>query len=243
MLNWSEEKLSREMKFIKKAKEDIQQSVYGVTGIMIDKPDSLRGGNTNTGNVIKSILNTDNRKLLLSHIDSTSLCDTLETIMMNIAVIIAVMSSSGKVNVEAYQELCRTTAVLVKTDILDHLGESWVMFTPTVHALLAHSSELITANGNRGLANFSEQGLEANNKFLRIIRLYFSRKTNQFDNLTDCMKKLWVKSDPKIVKTNERLLCRHCTQSGHTTRSCPDLAKLFYGPHTSFQTLYNFLTA
>lgn len=117
------------------------------------------------------------------------------------------------------------------------------MFTPTVHALLAHSSELITANGKCGLANFSEQGLEANNKFLRIIRLYFSRKkTNQLDNLTDCMKKMWVKSDPKIVKTNERLLFSHCTENGHTIRSCPVLAKLFYGPHNSFETLYKSLT-
>ena len=62
--------------------------------------------------------------------------------------------------------------------------------------------------------NFTESGLEANNKFLRQYRINKARKTNQFDNLTDCINRLWDKSDPNAMKAMERLTCKHCKGLG-----------------------------
>ena len=84
------------------------------------------------------------------------------------------------------------------------------------HIVLAHSPELIEGNDNTGLLNFTECGVEANNKFLRQYRNNHARKTNQFDNLSDCINRLWNKSDPMVLKVRERLQCAHCKEKGHT---------------------------
>ncbi len=76
----------------------------------------------------------------------------------------------------------------------------WIFLTPTVHALLSHSNELIEGNEGFGLLEFSETGLEANNKFMRFYRQFLARKTSQMDNLTDVFTRMWLKSDPFIKK-------------------------------------------
>jgi len=76
----------------------------------------------------------------------------------------------------------------------------WIYLTPTVHALLSHSTELIEGNEGFGLLEYSESGLEANNKFMRFYRQFLARKTSQMDNLTDVFTRMWLKSDPFIKK-------------------------------------------
>ena len=44
----------------------------------------------------------------------------------------------------------------------------------------------------------SESGLECNNKVLRLIRISLSRKTSQIENLSDCLEKIWIKSDLEV---------------------------------------------
>ena len=53
-------------------------------------------------------------------------------------------------------------------------------------------------NNNKGLGEYSESGLEHNNKFLRFFRQSLARKTSQETNLQDCIERLWLKSDPKV---------------------------------------------
>ena len=93
-----------------------------------------------------------------------------------------------------------------------------------------------------GLLNFTECGLEANNKFLRQYRMNYSRKTNQFDNLSDCLNRLWDKSDPTVMKTCERLHCAHCNVQAHTVRSCLELKMTLSGCSTEFEDLMLLLT-
>ena len=73
--------------------------------------------------------------------------------------------------------------------------DGWIYFTPTVHAVLDHSAELIEANDCRGLGAYTESSLEANNKVLRLTRIALSRKTSQIDNLSDCLNRMWIRSD------------------------------------------------
>ena len=87
---------------------------------------------------------------------------------------------------------------------------------------LAHSCELIEANDGRGLNIWSEGGIEANNKRLRMYRQKLSRKTGQMANLEDCFKWLWLGSD--LVVREQRIkgqtFYKMCGQRGHSLRSC-----------------------
>ena len=137
------------------------------------------------------------------------------------AVILTIINSDRKVKVEEFKEFCHTTYLHV-------VSISWIELTPSSHAVLGHSAELVEENDCRGLHNFTESGLEANNKFLRQYRINKARKTNQFDNLTDCINRLWDKSDPNAMKAMERLTCKHCKGLGHTIRGCEQLKAAIY---------------
>ena len=50
-----------------------------------------------------------------------------------------------------------------------------------------------------GLESWSEEGLEANNATLIVIREMLCRKFNELVNLEDCFKRLWVGSDPQVL--------------------------------------------
>ena len=128
---------------------------------MIDKPDVMgHGGNTSTGNVVKALLTSNHRTILSSFISSTELRERIDRLILNLAVILAVVSSSREVKIEVYEHFCKETALIAKS-IRNENNIAWIKFTPTVHALLAHSSELIRDNESKGLHNFTEKGLES----------------------------------------------------------------------------------
>ena len=182
------------------------------------------------------MLNTaNNRKLLTEGISSTELREKIQSLVLNMAVILAIINSDRKVKVEEFKEFCRSTYLHVASI-------PWIELTPSSHAVLGHSAELIEENGNRGLSNFTESGLEANNKFLRQYRMNKARKTSQDDNLSDCINRLWDKSDPIVMKIMQRLSCKHCKKTGHTIRSCEELKAAIHGCNSEFDSLLCFLT-
>ena len=138
-----------------------------------------------------------------------------------LAVILRAFSSSQRVNVEAFGNICK--------DLYLHLRRNlaWVSITPTIHKLLAHSAELIHINGGRGLKSISEEGLESNNKRLREFRSKLSRKFNQKVNLIDCLARLWIGSDPIVVqeRLKGRPSCKICNESGHSSQKCSSKPK------------------
>ena len=67
---------------------------------------------------------------------------------------------------------------------------------PPVHISFWHIVLNLLSNGQ---LNFTESDIEANNKFLRQYCINNSRKTNQYENLSDCINRLWDKSDPLVV--------------------------------------------
>ena len=119
---------------------------------------------------------------------------------------------------------------------------SWIQVSPSAHIVLAHSAELIEQNDSKGLLNFTECGIEANNKFLRQYRMNYARKTSQFDNLSDCINRLWDKSDPMVLKVCDRLQCAHCKGKGHTIRSCDELKEALHRCNSEYETLVAFLS-
>lgn len=181
------------------------------------------------------MLNTSNRKLLTQGIDSTVLRGQIDELVLNMAVILTIINSDRQVKVEEFREFCRKTYLHV-------VSIPWIELTPSAHTVLAHSAELVEENGQRGLHNFTESGLEANNKFLRLYRIMKARKTTQHDNLSDCINRLWDKSDPDVMKMMERLACKHCKGTGHTIRSCEQLKAAIYGCNSEYDSLLALLT-
>ena len=90
---------------------------------------------------------------------------------------IKIYSSTHVIEVELYKEFCAETKKVILTAFNEN-EESWIYLTPTVHALLELSGELIEANNGRGLGAYTEFSLESNNTVLRLTRVALSRKTN-----------------------------------------------------------------
>ena len=123
-----------------------------------------------------------------------------------------------------YAELCKSTSLLVKLI-------PWIYNNPSAHVV-------IDGNNSCGLRNFTESGLEANNKDLRQYRLNYARKTSQHDN-SDCLNRLWDKSDPIVNELCNRLHCSHCNTDGHTIRSCQELRNVITGCNIDFEQLFS----
>ena len=240
--SWSEAKMNvsnriaRALDFLKQAKEQIQAKVKEETSITMEKPDPTgHGGTSTTGNVASVILNTGNRRLLTEGIDNADLKAKIDRIILRMAVILTINSSDKNVRVAEFKEFCCETYLLVNEI-------SWIQVSPSAHIVLAHSAELIEQNDSKGLLNFTECGIEANNKFLRQYRMNYARKTSQFDNLSDCINRLWDKSDPMVLKVCNRLQCAHCKGKGHTIRSCDELKEALHRCNSEYETLVAFLS-
>ena len=136
-----------------------------------------------------------------------------------LAVILSFVSSEA-VNVEEYKGYCLQLYTHLVTAFCSSSGKPWVSITPTVHKLLAHSWELISLNEGEGLQRLDESGLEGCNKILRTIRSRQARKISQLACNTDCLRRMWVGSDPMLQAARMTALsfCRHCQVSGHGTR-------------------------
>ena len=158
------------------------------TSLTLEKPDQVGHGGTSTaGNIARVVLNTSNRSLLTEEIANIELKSRIDSIIWNIAVILFIISSSKKVNGAEYKEFCRNASLLDKSI-------PWIEITPSTHIVLAHSAELIEENDSTGLLNFTESGIEANNMYLRQYRFNYARKTSHFDNISDCINRLWDES-------------------------------------------------
>jgi hypothetical protein len=185
---WTESKTASTTHFLEIEKKNIQELIGKKTGIKWDFSDSSgQGGSTTTGNVARNLLyNEKNRKLITDYISNKHARMLAERYGFLLSNIIRAMSSSQKINIKKYRDICKETNILLRQEM------PWVSLTPTIHKLLGHTWELIELNNDTGLKSWSEEGMEANNKQLRIFREKLSRKTNQLQNLEDCFKRLWV---------------------------------------------------
>ena len=189
----------------------------------MDIPDSAgKGGSTTNGNISERLLK-DHRDILVSLVP-VRFQPALRELLNRLWVILFVYTSQSKdaqVNIPLFREFCANTYELLLTGF-ENSESKWINISPTVHMLLAHSWELIEINNNYGLGEYSEQGLEHNNKFLRYFRQYLSRKKSQETNLADCIHRLWLKSDPGVRNAGPKKQCSRCQNiNDHNTVSCP----------------------
>ena len=143
--------------------------------------------------------------------------DNILLLHRQISTILSVVSSSRKVELVKFKELCDLTSF----NLCDNF--SWVKINHTLHGTLHHSVELITLNDGYGLGKLSEECLEANNKDIRNYLQFLSRKISPIDQLTDVMSRLLELSDPmiyySIIQSQTKKYCKECGGTGHTIRS------------------------
>ena len=96
----------------------------------------------------------------------------------------------------------------------------WVDINWTLHGLLHHSAELIHLNGGWTLSAFSEEALEANNKFVRRYLEQYSRTSSPYLQLTDTICRLLARSDPELLhcqdQIKKKLCCSECGRKHET---------------------------
>ena len=141
--SWSEAKVNisnrvfKPLELLMKGKMQIQTKVKEETSLTLEKPHHVgHGGTSTTGNIARVMPNTSNRSLLTEGIANIELKSGIDSIILNVAVILSIINSSKKIKLAEYKEFCRTTSLLVKS-------VPWIEITPSVHIVLAHSAELI----------------------------------------------------------------------------------------------------
>ena len=205
-----------------RAEEDIKSEIKRQTGLPLDEADPTgNGGNANKGDLCKRLM-VDHRELMVS-LAPERFQDDYRSLLCRLWIIIYIYNSKDKIDVGAFKDFCSTTYQLILTGF-NNKTEKWINISPTVHALLAHSWELILNNDSKGLGEYTEAGLENSNKYLRFYRRNLSRKTNQESNLEDCLTRLWVRSDPVVRASGPQgPICSRCSLE-HYTVSCPQKA-------------------
>ncbi len=93
-----------------------------------------------------------------------------------------------EINIISFKDL----ATEVSLRILVAFPEA--IISPSLHRLLAHGWKRIEANKNFGLGSSSEEGLEAQNKFIQQQREHGARKTSTENNFKDVWRHLWRNS-------------------------------------------------
>ena len=111
---------------------------------------------------------------------------------------------------------------LLETSLLIPREYPWANINYTLHGVLHHSLELIARNDGVALGALSEEGVEANNKDIRIMQETHCRKTSPTEALTDVMGRLLERSDPYIIDQKMRVrpakrICEKCGSRKHTT--------------------------
>ena len=228
VIEWTEAKANSNL-FLKRSKETLQQILLlELGGIRWDFADSTgHSGNTTTGNTARRLLHCSHTRTSLINTLPQRYQQRMSEFGMKLSVILRIMSSKKKVNVEAYKQFCIDLNMHIITqfprEISRTLPGPWVSITPSLHKVLAHSWELIMLNEGFGLGSLDESGLEGNNKILRGIRTKLSRKNSQQNNLEDTLHRLWLESDPVVnsERVKGKAYCTECKVRGHSTRYCP----------------------
>ena len=110
----------------------------------------------------------------------------------------------------------------IKTSFLDEKGDSWIMITPSIHQLCAHTWQLFDMNRGKAITRWSENPLESWNKSIRSFQsgpAARARQNSMRNNLHDIFRGMLIRSHPYIAAKYPRSTCSICGEIGHTARS------------------------
>ena len=138
-------------------------------------------GNSNCGNTSKIFF--DNHQI------SADILKINEQLVYKLGLIIKNISSKKTdYCIKDHNELCHDVFIILRSKYNDQ------QYSPTVHKLVAHSTQIIQAVGNPGI--LSEQSQEHANKIIRNLRSTRARKTDRKSNIEDIFTTMWAYSSP-----------------------------------------------
>jgi hypothetical protein len=179
-----EEKVSE-----KEARESLKINLKQLMGINIADPTEMT-----TGNKFKTFCSDNARNIIAGLLNDKSLQDPFKEIHLGLCAIVWVLNSQHcTIDLSQYRSLCSSVYLKIVETF------PWAVISPSVHRVLAHSWERIEANELRGLGSESEEGSEAQNKFIRYLRIHGARKTSTEDNFHDTWSRLWRRSSPLVI--------------------------------------------
>ena len=180
----------------KAAREKLKEDLYKAMAINIGD-----AGDMVTGRAFQQF-SSDEARHFLSSLVNEDVKQDFNFILLGLCATVKIINSQKrKVNVDNLKKL--TTDVYMKLVTTF----PWVVLSPSVHRILAHSWEVISMNNYYGLGDLSEEGLEALNKFIRQIREGGARKDTTANNFEDTYNHLWDRSRPTLVEM-ERVIKR-----------------------------------
>ena len=145
----------------------MQGKIYSEKPIKWDYPDAAgKGGTTTNGNVARSLLHVkENHDIIVNELPEEDR-ETFQRFGQYLSVIIRVLSSKRRINVEKYMNLCTEFNLFFNDSfqrkIHKHLPCPWISIALSLHKVLGHSWELIEMNDGHGLGSLDESGLEGN---------------------------------------------------------------------------------
>ena len=113
--------------------------------------------------------------------------------MHRLGIILRVISSTYKININNFQTYCQNTAEEIVSVY------PWYQIPPSLHIILIHGASIIQ-NTLLPIGKLAEEAIETTHKVIRRFRRHHARTTSRVQNNEDVFKRLLINSDPKISK-------------------------------------------
>lgn len=181
-------------------KKKIQAEFKNKMGLIVDKP-KPGFGSSNDGNTARRFFKNSELSSTITGIDVQ--------LINKFKVILQVMASGYKINIDKFRAHCRETAQLYVNLY------PWYPMPTTVHKILTHGPEVIKS-AILPIGQLSEEAQEARNKDIRKYREGHSRKFSREQTMCDIFNHLLVSSDP-LITSSRKLVQKTSTLSKSVT--------------------------
>ena len=204
---------------IREGTKRVKKAIWKYEGKRIDEVNSsvAKTGGSTTGEVGRAFFSKEFLPTILELV-LPKYQEDVSTLHKNLSAIFRIISCTKKVDMVKYEALILETSL--------HIAKKfpWIQINYTLHGSLHHSAELIGMNNETGLGEWSEEALEANNKFIRRFAETRSRKFSANAQLTDVIGLLIERSCPFTLEMQQMIrpakeACLTCGSKKHTTRS------------------------
>lgn len=184
----------RQLQFVNNSKKEFQDNIQSKLGILLDVP-TAGGGTTNNGPMAERFFSHENRETICELIRNREDKNNFKKFIGDINVLLSVCSSTSKkcVNTEMIRQLGIEIMSHLRTKFLDNRGQPWVVISPSLHQMCAHSWQLFQISFPKPIIIYSEQSQEAWNKYISKFKSGTGARARQHSvkyNIQDTFKRM-----------------------------------------------------
>lgn len=161
----------------------VQARLFKEMGLRVDFVRQGGAGSSNDGNTA--------RRAFRDHKKFADILEIDADLVKRLRIVLVTISHNLTVNPDAFEEYCRRTT----ERYIDLYG--WYKMSPTMHKVLVHGADIIRKSA-LPVGMLSEQGAESKNKYYRLDRNMYTRKTSRIATMTDLFNRSVDFSDPLL---------------------------------------------